>query len=399
MAEETVVTEVPASAPEMTFEEYTAKREAASKPDPAADIVRENVVDAVSPDAGREPEPAEPAPAKETTAAVAETQPEPATEPAPVGETQEQQAQREKKSGIPQARLDEVTKFRREAERERDAAKTESERLAKELADLKAKPPEVKQPEPVAAAVEPEKPKPAPPKSPTIEAYDSDWEKFQAAQVAYNEVTYPAYVEELADWKADKREIANKKKADDAAAATRKQAEDSEKADIAAAEKVHRDSWDSQYQAVVKADPDFEQRIKTTAASGAMVQAVQDMDGGPELANWLTKHPDEAKRIFDLTGGVKRLTQPEFRRAVAKAHVEFSKLDMSDSAPAADTPAAVAPAVPALPVNPKPNSTKAPRPPSPVNERSSPSVSDPKKAQSFEEYTAAREPQLKTTRR
>lgn len=403
MADEVI--EAPVTLPaSTTFEEYEAARMPAHDGVVAAVIEPDLVADAPNPESGQEPEATESAPVKESTTAVAAepAAPEPAAEPVTVEETQEQKEQREKKQGIPQARLDEVTKARREAERERDAVKAENERLAKELAEAKtAKPPEPAKPEPVAAAAD----KPVAPETPALEDFGGDWDAYQVGLKKFNRETYPAYVEQLADWKAEQRDIANKKKADDTAAATRKQAEDAAKAKVDKAEAEAADDWKSRVQAVTDAHPDFLEKINATPASAAMVQAIQDLDNGPELAYWLAQRPEEAKRIAEATGLNKELTPPQFRKALAKAHAEFAKFDISEESPAevaVATPAPVvtqAPVAAALPVNPKPNTTKAPRPPSPVQERGAGPVKDPAKANSFEEYEAARMARLTATRR
>ena len=127
-----------------------------------------------------------------------------------------------------------------------------------------------------------------------------------------------------------------------------------------------------------------------------------DMDNGGEVAYWLTQHPEEAKKLADLTGLNKVLPLAQFRKAVLKAANEFAKIDLTPSTPAAETPPKVtAPAVPALPVNPKPNTTKAPRPPSPVNDRGGVTVKSTKDATTVEEYEAAwlAKQAAKTTRR
>ncbi len=391
------VVDAPVTLPESTtFDEYVASRMEAAQSETLAAVIEPDTVD--SPESGQEPETTEPAPVTETTTAVAAepAAPEPAAEPVTVEETQEQKEQREKKQGIPQARLDEVTKARREAERERDAVKTENERLAKELAEAKAKP---ATPEPVAAAVE----KPVAPDNPALEDFGGDWEAYQVGLKKYHRETYPAYVEQLSDWKAEQRDIANKKKADEAAAATRKQAEDAARQQNEQSEAEVTTSWESQLQAAKDAHPDFEAKIATTPASAAMGRVLMHSENGGEIAYWLTQHPEEAKKIAEATGLGKTLPSAQFEKAVLKAAKELGKIDLAPAevaAVAAPTATVVtqAPVVPALPVNPKPNTTKAPRPPSPVQERGAPTLKNPADAKSFEEYMAAREAQ-KTTRR
>lgn len=400
------VAEAPVTLPESTtFDEYVAARSAHNNDLMAAVVEPDLVAEAPSPESGQTPEPTEPAPVEESTTAVAAepAAPEPATEPVTVEETQEQKEQREKKQGIPQARLDEVTKARREAERDRDAKAAEVERLKQEVEALKAKPAEVAKP--VEAVAEPETPKPVAPETPKLEDFGGDWDAYQVGLNKFNRETYPAYVEQLTDWKTEQRDIAKNKKAEETAAATRKQAEDAARAKVEQAEAEAQTDWKSRVQAVTDAHPDFLEKINATPASAAMVQAVQDMDNGPEFAYWLAQRPEEAKRIAEATGLGKELTPPQFRKALAKAHAEFAKFDTSEESQPAEVAAApattaVTPApVSALPVNPKPNTTKAPRPPSPVQERGAAAVKDPAKATSFEEYEAARLAARTATRR
>lgn len=402
MAEETVVIEAPIT-PETSFEDYVAQRTEASAAQVFAAEVEE-VAEAPNP-----PEtPVESAPAEIIKEATPETPAatvipsEPATAPAIVEETQEQKEQREKNKGIPQSRLDEVTKARREAERALESEKTAREKAERELAEIKAKPVEIKPP-----VVEPEKSKPIAPDPPTLEGDASgDWDKFQKLTAEYNKVKYPAYVEELSDWKADQRDIAIKEKAEADTAAKRTEADNKAKAEVEKVTEEAAKTWNSQVQTVIEEHPDYNEKTSKVPASNAMLKAISvAFENGPDFAYWLADRPEEAKRIAGLTGLGKQLIGNDFEKAVATAIREFDKLGYGTTPIEPETPvtpevpAAVAPVPVVPPVNPKPASTKAPRPPSPVNDRGNPGPQDPKAAQTMEEYEAARLPQLKRATR
>src|SRR5690349_4099310 len=104
---------VDAPAPE-DFDTYVARREEelARSAEPAQED--EDAIDIPS----EEPGPAASEPATSETPAAVEKQPEPAAASEPAKDNQEPEV----KGAIPQSRLDEVTKARREAERKLEAA-------------------------------------------------------------------------------------------------------------------------------------------------------------------------------------------------------------------------------------------------------------------------------------
>lgn len=383
---------VDAPNPQAEYESYVARRQAETTPadtDPTDDTPEP------------EPEPAASEPA--TPAAEVTPQPEasaPASEPGT--ETQEEKVEREKKAGIPQSRFDEVTRLRREAERDRDAEREKATRLERELAELKAKPAEpVKAVETTPAPTE--VPKPVLPDPPTLEDKDGDWDAYQAATKEYFTKTLPEFQEKLTDWKADQRDLAKAKAAKD-----REEADAKAKTDAAAktareAEELFAKSWNERFEQVKTAHPDIQEKINKTPGSAAMISAMQDSDNGTDLLVWLTDHPDEAKRIGELTGLGKTLNPPEMRRAIAKAHLEFAKIDLgaAPSPPAPpDTPPVAPPAAAqpsAPPVNPKPAVSRAPKPPAVLIERSN-GTKNPKDAAEkgdFALYEELRRPQVR----
>ncbi len=384
------------------FESYVARRQAdaaPAEPDPVDD----------APELA--PEPAASEPAKPETPAAEATPPEPAPASEPVIETQEQKVEREKKAGIPQSRFDEVTKARRDAERERDSERDRAVKAERELAELKAKPAEpVKPPEPAPkppeAAKLPEAVKPVMPDPPTLEDKDGDWDAYQAANKEYYTKTLPEFQDKLTDWKLEQRELAQQK-------AARERHEADTRAKTEAAQKTAREaeelaakSWNERYAQVKTEHPDIDEKIAKTPGSAAMISAVQDSDNGAELLVWLTDHPEESKRIADLTGSGKQLTPPETRRAIAKAHLEFAKLDVKASAaappvpvtPPAAAPPAVAEQPPKPPENPKPAVSRAPKPPAVVSERSN-GTSDPKDAALKGDFDAYEQRRMAQSRR
>lgn len=419
-AVETVRIEAAETLPEdTTFDAYVAKRMEEAQNDFAAEP--DDLGESLSSDP--EPEPAESAPVPEVTEEkkpAAET-PEPVTEPGPV-DNQEEKEKEGKKQGIPQSRLDEVTKARREAERERDAEKTAREKAERELAELKAgKPaeqpkPEAETPAPTDAAPA-EAPKPVAPERPTLEALGGDWNEYEKALVKFDKETYPEYVEKLTDWKQEQREVA-KQKADTEKAKTAKQA--SEEATRKAATDAEKAEWDTRINTARQKHPDYDAVISQEHSgepvnSPAMEAAIRGYEDAGEIIYYLASHPEESRRIAAITPHQDGLPNIKIQQLLATAHREFGKIQEKIAqtrktetpgpatpkpAPTTSEAAPVVPPVPKPPENPKPATSRAPRPPSPVAENAGTGIKDPKDAAAsgdFEAYEARRRAQ--TTRR
>lgn len=170
-----------------------------------------------------------------------------------------------------QTRIDELTRARHEAERE--AA------YWRGLADQsKAQPPA------------PDTAKPVP-------------EKFS---------DYSAYVEALAEWKADQRvaEALNKREAQDKSA--REATERQSKAE----------TFDTRRDAYRGVQKDFDEVMNTAdfKVSPAVMEVIQDSESGPALAYHLAKNPDEALRISKLSplGAARELGKIEAGLSTAK---------------------------------------------------------------------------------
>ncbi len=379
------------------FATYEARRH--------AELVPAEPADPVDDAPAADPEPAVSDPATEVTPAAEGTPPEPAPASEPATETQEEKVEREKK-GIPQSRFDEVTKARREAERERDQERERASKAERELAELKAKPAEPPKPEPPAPAAEavpePAIVKPVLPDPPTLESADGDWDAYQAATKEYLTKTVPDFQEKLTDWKLEQRELAQKKAAADRIEADNRAKTEAAQKTAREAEEQATKSWNERYAQVKTDHPDIDDKINKTPGSSAMISAIQDSDNGIELLVHLADHPEDAKRIAELTGIGKMLTPPEMRRAIAKAHLEFSKLDVASAPAPVKPPVAAVPAVaeqPAKPPeNPKPAVSRAPKPPAVIVERST-GIKDAKTAAESGDFDAYQERRMAQSRR
>lgn len=354
------------------FDSYVARRQAESSAEPQPEVTDPPATEPELP-ASETGEPETPA---------AEFQPEtPAPASEPGTETQEETVEREKKAGIPQSRFDEVTKARREAERDRDSATERAAKLERELAELKAKPAPAA-PAPAAEAPPEEvKPRPVMPDPPALEKFDGDWDAYQAAQKEYLVKTLPDFQEQLTDWKLEQRENAQAKATKEREqAAARTQAEAAQKAEREAEEQA-KTTWEQRFTQAKTDHPGLNEKIGTVPASPAMIEAIQHSDDGIELMVWLADHPEESKRIAELTGLDKKLTNPEMRRAVGIVQREFAKLPI-------EAPASAPPAQPTKPPeNPKPVVSRAPKPPAVINERAA-GASDPKTAAAKGDFDA-----------
>lgn len=372
------------------FESYEATRRAeiaASEAPPPAEKVEV------------EPEPAASEPAIENTPAEPETDPEPAAASGTVDEPQDKKQETGKKDkGIPQERLNEVTKHRREAEAARDAATARVKALEDEVAALKAKPAETPKVDPPPAAAEtkpavvPEtRPKPVAPEPPTLESCDGDWDKYQAAEIKYRKEDYPQFTEDLSDWKAEQRDNAKQQKETEAkAAADARAAEDAR----TAASKQFEQSWNAKIAATRAKHPDFDEATKRDTGgqvlnSPAMQFALNGFDDPGEIIYYLANHHDEAIELAKATKHEDGLAPAEYQRRVAIATKKFLAIEAGFGTPAT-------PELGKNPANHKPNVSRAPKPPTPVNP-SSPAPTDPREAAmsgDFQAYEKRRQPQL-----
>jgi hypothetical protein len=384
--------------PETTFEQYVARRqqipaEPAEEPEEAAETSEAPVAPPETPASE-----AAPAPPAETV-----KPPEPATASEPV-ESQEVKAEREKQQGIPQSRLDEVTRARRDAERERDAEKARATALEAELAELRK--PKAAEPPPPQTETKPVEAKP----KPTVDQFEA----------------YEEFIEALTDWKADERDRKQAEARTAADAAKQAEADKKTKAEAAttadataeARLKQRQERFDAEVAEFRGTHSDYDEAIlyrhTEPVNNPAMVTAVQEMPRGKAVAAqyWLAKHPKEAARIQKATAISDFNDQFEVTEKLALATYEITQAILSDSKPLAAaasaevaTPPApvvaepvaavpVPPVQPAPPENQKPAVSKAPPPPAPVTPMGSP-TRDPKTATTFEEYEARRRPQLR----
>jgi hypothetical protein len=95
--------------------------------------------------------------------------------------------------------------------------------------------------------------------------------------------TYEDYVEALADWKIEQREV------------KRTQAD---------AVKQNQTAWEKKIEAAKAKLEDWDEVVSTATdipVTAAMQQAIFEMEQGPLVVHYLASHPDEAKRIAKLT--------------------------------------------------------------------------------------------------
>lgn len=154
-----------------------------------------------------------------------------------------------------QKRLDELTRLRHDAERDRD--------YWRDLAVQKSKQPETTpEPEPVVA----------PKGKPSLDQFES----------------YEAYTEALTEWKVEER--------------FRAQEERAAQAREAAQAEARKATFQERAQAFATEAEDFQQVAfnPSLPVSAAMAEAIQSSDKGPQLLYHLGKNPQEAVRIASL---------------------------------------------------------------------------------------------------
>ncbi len=175
-----------------------------------------------------------------------------------------------------QKRIDELTRLRREAERDRDYWREQASR----------------QPQAKPEAAEPDAPK----KPPTLAEFDYDEAAYQAALTAH-------VSEEAA----------------------RKVREEFRKEQAQLTERQRAESWAKRQAEFAAKTPDYEEKAYYAPISTDVAHIVMDLERGPEVAYYLGQHPDEARAISAMS---------ERQAAVAIGRIE-AKLD----APAAPAPA------------------------------------------------------------
>lgn len=384
---ETPVVDAPSS---MDFETYVQSREAdMTAPIQAAEDIEDTPSEA-DPAPAETPE-GEATPAQET--AKTEDDPEPPT----TESTPEDKGK--KKEGIPQSRLDEVTKARREAERERDALKAESEQLKRDL-EAARKPADKPATTPAPVETKPEtqvenKPRPKMPKLDDPEI-DGDFDKLQEKLETYHE--------ELTDWKYDQRSSTEKKQAETARVAK-------EAADKTAAEKAKTEGLQSDFVTRVNSakekHSDWEEVMNRTTEkplySPAMSAAIRGFDDPGEIAYFLASNPEESQKIAELTAHKDGLAPEEYQRLLVVASRELSKVESKLAIPALEskpteitTPPTVKTTTP--PPKQKPLASSAPKPPTPVTPTNT-NPPNPKESMSLEDYEKARTPQIERRNR
>lgn len=278
------------------------------------------------------------APAAETPAAETPTAPvveTPAGELEPDPASEAGKALANKKKSL-QARIDTIAAERAQTQRERDAATAEAAALRAELAALRAP----KQPAAEAVAVQPTRPKPT------------------EEQVGTTYPTYADFVEDLADWKSEQRDV---RRAADAEASARQNAEQQ----AGQAFQQRASTWAERREAFAASTPAFAEKavpfLDQVFPGTPIGDVIMDSAVGPQLALYLAENEAEVRRIIALHP----LTQ---LRELGKIEAKYEQ-------------AAAAPAVPAVPVV-----SKAPAPVRPIAGTPAASTPDPKTMSSVAEW-------------
>lgn len=379
---------------EDSFEKYEARRQDEIKREFAAEVVETPVAEAPTP--APVPESTESAPAAEVPPA-GSTTPEPTEESGTTVSNQEEK-DKDKPKGIPQTRLDEITKLRRTAEAERDAEKRRADALEQEVATLKAqKPAEPPAPVPPTEAAPAEKPKPVAPEVPTLETSGGDWDEYEKALKKYHKEEYPTYVESLTDWKDEQREAARVKKAAEAKPPAAPAA-----AAPAATQTDTEREWNERMEAGKTKYPDWDDKLlalpqdpANPVSSPGMLAALLAYDDAEDIVYYLASNPAEAQRIAKATAHKDGQSNRETQKILATAHQELSGVRSKISAhPPAAATFPPAPGTPKPPDNPKPPVSRAPRPPVPVNDKAASPAKALSEINEFAEWERARKPTL-----
>lgn len=238
----------------------------------------------------------QPAIADETT--VQET--EVSADAAPAVTDTDDNAEPRRKSGA-EARIDELTRLRREAERDRDYWRDHATRQ------------QPAKPEPVVA----EKPK-APP---TLEQYNYDEAAYQAALVAHVKEEAARQVRE--EFRREQAELT---------------------------EKQRTEAWRKRESEFAAKTPDYRDKAHYAPVSDVMVEIIKDSQKGPELAYYLGNNPDESRSIAQMSerqaalalGRIEaKLEKPSAPapapKPVSKAPPPPPKIEAADSAPRVST--------------------------------------------------------------
>jgi hypothetical protein len=133
--------------------------------------------------------------------------------------------------------------------------------------------------------------RPQRPKAPTLDQYDGDYSKFEAAAAKYEE-DFDKYMEDLSDYKAAKRIEAERQ-----AYQQRREAETIQEHNA----KI-KSSWETRQSETIKRHPDFEQAVKEASLplNPIMDGFIIESEVGPEIVYHLAKNPAEGERIAKL---------------------------------------------------------------------------------------------------
>ena len=248
------------------------------------------------------PEPSSP-PAEGSAGVQDDTQDDDTSDTPIEGETAEEKAARDEQGRFkrkdPQARINKITFEREQARREAAEARERAAQLEARLAALERgeKPAQPQQATP-----------PPPAGKPSIEQFDS----------------YEAYVEALAEWKADER-------------LTRAEQQRQEREQQARAMSAVQ-AYTERAKAFAQQVPDFESVVtgSTAPLSAAMREVIVTSPRGPEMAYFLASHPQEAERLTQESAGLDPAVAAPLVRRALEAHL---RPPAAESGAAGSTPA------------------------------------------------------------
>jgi hypothetical protein len=219
---------------------------------------------------------------------------------APAVTDTDENAEPKRKSGA-EARIDELTRLRREAERDRDYWREHATR------QTPAKP----------EAVEPEKPKPVP----KLEDFNYDEAAYQAALTAH--VTAEAARQVREEFRKEQEQLTAKQRTE---------------------------AWRKRESDFAAKTPDYKDKAYYAPISDVMADIIKDSDKGPEIAYYLGNNPDESRGIAQMSerqaavaigrieAKLEKPSAPEpTPKPVSKAPPPPPKIEATDSTPRVST--------------------------------------------------------------
>jgi len=267
-----------------------------------------------------------------------------------------QRKPRKPKKGIEQ-RFSELTKARREAERQRDELKAYLEELRNELRELKqgSKPAEATQPSQPPPETKAAQPVAEQDKEPQLEDFD----------------TYEEWVKEHQAWLVRKETAPLRSQVEILQKELERERSKQQQAELEEKRRAEIEAWEKRIAQAKAKYPDFDEAIEAADKSGVTVtgafqQEIHNSEYGPEIAYWLAKHPDEAARIAEQTAVPENPTPQQIMAAQRAAAREVGRIE-----------ALLASGLTRTPGKPSTRLSSAPPPIRPVSTKTAGGVVDP----------------------